>query len=231
MSVHGAAMAQLGYDLKWLLKESKILIRSRVIKTSSAFAPEPSQPPEETLPPDVCRPAQFAHPSQTPRFPAPPLQRRVSFVTHVRVIPRRALTVCPSLYGRPSHPCHDTSQYICHGCLALQQEQGDAGRGKRRRKSVLTPQQLAVALEGGQRSGSSSGSDFAAAAAEAAAGAESESDGGSGSDVVSEGEAGAEPVEEPEDILDDDDIGAARPKTAAQRCAQVAWQRCKGHLG
>ncbi len=54
MAVHGAAMAQLGYDLKWLLKESKILIRSRVIKTSSMFAPEPSQPPEETPPPDVC---------------------------------------------------------------------------------------------------------------------------------------------------------------------------------
>ncbi len=55
MAVHSAAMAQLGYDLKWLLKESKILIRSRVIKTSSAFAPEPSHPPEETPPHDVCR--------------------------------------------------------------------------------------------------------------------------------------------------------------------------------
>ena len=96
-------------------------------------------------------------------------------------------------------------------------------RGKRLRKSVLTPEQLAVALDGGQRSGSSSGSDFAAAAAEAAAGAETESDGGSDGDIMSEGEADDVAVEEPDDVLeDDDDFGAARPKTAAKRCVLSA---------
>ena len=61
MAVYGAAIAQLGYDLKWLLKESKILIRSRVIKTSSLFAPEPSQPPEDTPPPNVRLQASSRH--------------------------------------------------------------------------------------------------------------------------------------------------------------------------
>ena len=107
-----------------------------------------------------------------------------------------------------------------------QEEQGDAGRGKRRRKAVLTPQQLASALDGGRRSGSSSGSDFAAAAAEAAAGAETESEGGTDSDVVSEGGADEQPVEEPDDILEDDDLGSARPKAAAKRCAPASNAAC-----
>ena len=53
MAVHGAALAQLGFDVKWLLKEAKILIRTRVIKTASAFAPELSNEPEEAPPPKV----------------------------------------------------------------------------------------------------------------------------------------------------------------------------------
>ncbi len=53
MAVHGAALAQLGFDVKWLLKEAKILIRTRVIKTATAFAPEPSNEPEEAPAPEV----------------------------------------------------------------------------------------------------------------------------------------------------------------------------------
>ena len=51
--MHGTALGQLGYDIKWLLKEAKILIRTRVIKTASAFVPEPSNEPEEPPPPEV----------------------------------------------------------------------------------------------------------------------------------------------------------------------------------
>lgn len=43
MAIHEGSLAALGLDLKWLLKESKVLIRQRVIKTSSVFLP----PPEE----------------------------------------------------------------------------------------------------------------------------------------------------------------------------------------
>lgn len=46
MTTYSSELAALGLDQKWLLKESKILIRGRVIKTASAFVPPP-EPEEE----------------------------------------------------------------------------------------------------------------------------------------------------------------------------------------
>ena len=43
MAIHEGSLAALGLDLKWLLKESKVLIRQRVIKTSSVLLPSPEQ--------------------------------------------------------------------------------------------------------------------------------------------------------------------------------------------
>lgn len=46
MATFEGELAALGLEQKWLLKESKILIRGRVIKTATAFVPPPE--PEES---------------------------------------------------------------------------------------------------------------------------------------------------------------------------------------
>ena len=105
------------------------------------------------------------------------------------------------------------------GLLCGKQEPEDGGRGKRQRKSILTPQQLAGALDQTQ-SGFSSGSDFEQEAAGAAAdGADSEHDSGSGDDdLVSEGEDDLEHGPEPDDDLIEDVVDAVR-RTPVKRCA------------
>ena len=218
MAVHGAAMAGLGYDLKWLLKESKILIRARVIKTAIAFAPEQSQPLEEgSPPPDVRQPdVAISLQDHVGLFAQVVVRVNANVCSSCMCISSDGVFVSPNTFVPALMMC--TSGL---GAAHCEQEQDDAGRGKRRRKSVLTPEQLAVALEGGRQSGSSSGSDFAEAAVEAAASVESVSNGDS--DALSEEDEDEEPVEEPEDDVLDDTDGAARLKPAAKRCALTKW--------
>ena len=107
----------------------------------------------------------------------------------------------------------------------VKQEPEDAGRGKRRRKAILTPQQLAGALDGAH-SVSSSGSDFAtetAAAAADAAASELDSSGGDSDDLVPENEEDNEPGPEPGDDLIEDVVDAVR-RPPAKRCARAG--RC-----
>ena len=48
MTTYETPLTALGLDQKWLLKESKILIRARVIKTASAYVPVPEDVPGST---------------------------------------------------------------------------------------------------------------------------------------------------------------------------------------
>ena len=106
--------------------------------------------------------------------------------------------------------------------LDEQEHPKDGGRGKRRRKSVLTPEQMAGALDRAPN-GSSSGSDFEHDSAAAGSdGADSEHDSGSGDDdddddLVPDDMEDDEPVIEPDEDLIDKFVDAVATWKPAKR--------------